>query len=99
MMWNKEGACKMSWDFRIRGYAGSRHPRRITPGTILGETVHRGETSAAVEIDAWQSRMGRGEVSHVELIDIRQGGRLTNLHVYEYTKIPWSWAAKTGVVP
>jgi hypothetical protein len=78
-------------DFKIRGFAGARHPRHLPYGMLLGETVHQGESSAAIEIEAWQSRIRRGEVSLVELIDLRSMGKLTNLRVYADTEIPWSW--------
>ena len=83
---------RTGWDFRVRIFAGGRHPKGIPPGTLLLETTHKGESSAAVEIDAAKSRMARYEVSKVELIDLRIGGTLTNLNVFEYTEIPWSWA-------
>ncbi len=82
---------QMGWDFRVRGFAGSRHPRGAPVGTLLLETTHKGESSAAAEVDAWKSRMARGEVSKIELIDLRVGGRLTNLNIFEHTEIPWSW--------
>ena len=82
---------RTGWDFRVRGFAGGRHPCGARLGTLLGETTHKGESSAAVEIDAWKSRMARGEVSKVELIDLRVGGTLTNLNVFEHREIPWSW--------
>lgn len=78
------------WDFRIRGFAGARHPKKIRPGSLLLETTHKGEASAYVEIETWRERMRRGEVRHVELIDMRPGGILTNLLVYAETRIPWS---------
>lgn len=81
----------MNWDFRVRGYAGGRHPKGIPVGSLLLETVHKGEASAAIEIECWQERMCRGEVSHAELIDLRYGGRLTNLQIYAETKIMWSY--------
>lgn len=73
----------MSWEFRVRGFSAR--------GIRLAETSHTTEASAAIEIEAWQSRMGRGEVGYAELIDLRPGGRLTNLRVYQTTEIPWSW--------
>lgn len=79
------------WDFRIRGYAGGRHPREIRPGTLLLETTHKGEASASIEIECWQERMKRGEVSKVELIDMRPRGKLTDLNVHAHTVVPWSW--------
>lgn len=63
----------------------------MRPGTLLLETTHTGEHSAAMEIEAWQERMKRGEVSRVEMIDLRPGGKLTDLNVHTHTAIPWSW--------
>lgn len=83
----------IGWDFRIRGFAGCKHPNHAPPGTLLLETTHKGESSAAMEIDAWKSRMRRGEVSKAELIDLRIGGKLTNLNIFEETEITWSWKA------
>ena len=82
---------RLSWDFRITGYAGHKHPNKAPFGTQLMITTHKGESSAAMEIEVWQNRMRRGEVSYVELIDLRPGGCLTNCRVTEDTKIPWSW--------
>jgi hypothetical protein len=73
----------MSWEFTVRGFSAR--------GQKMMETSHSTEASAAIEIEAWQARMGRGEVGHAELIDLRPGGRLTNLRVYRSTEIPWSW--------
>ena len=82
------------WDFRVRGFAGGRHPNGVPAGTLLVETTHKGESSAFIEIEAWKARMRRGEVSRVELIDLRpsdgRGRSLTNMSVYEHTDIPWS---------
>lgn len=78
------------WDFKIRGYAGPRHPS-LRLGTLLLETTHNGEASAYIEIEAWKTRMRGGYVTHVELVDLRPGGKLTNLMIYPETEIPWSW--------
>jgi hypothetical protein len=80
----------MSWNFRITGFAGGRHPRAPF-GTKLLVTSHKSEASAYAEIEAWRERMRRGEASKVELIDLRPGGNLTNVAVYQETQIPWSW--------
>ena len=81
--------------FRVRGFAGAHHPRGARFGTLLLETTHRTESSAAVEVEAWQSRMTKrpGEVSHAELIDCRIGGSLTEMNIRPETVIPWSWRA------
>jgi hypothetical protein len=81
-------------DFTIRGYAGAKHPSAPSRSHIL-TTTHGSESSAYVEIEAYKSRMRRGEVSHVELIDNRPDGHLTNLKVYDHTEIPWSWAKRS----
>lgn len=80
-----------NWEFRIRGYAGERHARRIPHGELLLETVHANESSAYVEIEAWKARMARYEVGRAELIDLRPMGKLTNMNVRPETDIPWSW--------
>jgi hypothetical protein len=77
--------------FRTRGFAGSRHPGLVPFGALLLETTHTSEASAAIEIEAWQARMRRGEISRIELIDCRVGGTLTNLKIDGQTRIPWSW--------
>lgn len=83
----------MNWDFKVRGFAGPSHPRGAPVGTLLLETVHKGESSAATEVDVWQTRMRDGSAIRAELIDMRPGGKLTNLQVYEETEIAWSWKA------
>jgi hypothetical protein len=57
-----------NWDYRIRGYAPPNQG-----GHLLLETVHRGEASRDMEISAWKARMARGEVSHIEVVDISAG--------------------------
>ena len=79
------------WDFRVRGFAGHRHPNGIPAGTLLVETVHRSESSAYAEIEAWKARMQRGEASRAELIDLRSKGNLTDLNIHPWTEIQWSW--------
>jgi len=80
----------MRWDFKVRGFAGPKHPRAEC-GWLLVETVHKGESSAAIEIEVWQDRMRRGDAGRAELIDMRPGGALTNLNIHAETEIPWSW--------
>ena len=82
-------------DFKVRGFAGGRHPAGVKLGALLMETDHQGETSASVEVDVWKKRMERGEVSKCELIDLRPLGKLTNLDIYEHTEIPWSHLARS----
>jgi hypothetical protein len=79
-----------NWDFKVRGFSGARH-QSVPPGQLLVETVHKGEASAAMEIEAWQDRMRRGDASRAELIDMRPNGTLTNLKIYSETRVPWSW--------
>lgn len=76
------------WDFRIRGYAGSKHPRARL-GEFLGETTHKGISSAQMEIQVWQDRCTRGDASCCVLIDMRPGGQMTNLRVDATTKLDW----------
>ena len=68
--------------FRVAGFRGQEK---------LVETIHSSEVSAFVEIEAWKARMRRGEVSRIELIDLRPNGELTNLTVCPETGIMWSW--------
>lgn len=62
-------------DYEIKGYAGARHAAvrdgRARAGDLLLHTWHIGESSRDMEIAAWRSRMARGEVSHIEVIDKR----------------------------
>jgi hypothetical protein len=77
-------------DFRVRGFAGSRHPRGAPRGSLLLETVHRGVGSAQTEILVWMDRLKRtGEIDHVELIDCRPGGMATCMDVRNYESINW----------
>jgi hypothetical protein len=79
----------MDWDFRVVLFAGARHP-----GAREGERVYevslKGETTAALEIHVSQGRMRKGEILRAELIDLRVGGKLTNLDVRADTQIPWA---------
>ena len=66
-----------TWDYKIRGFAS--HNRG---GGLLLETVHKGEASRNVEIEAWRSRARReGGISHVEVVDMR---RHTTETIYLY---------------
>jgi hypothetical protein len=53
------------WEYKIRAY---RPPNK--GGGLLIETVHRGEHSRDMEIGIFQDRMKRGEISHIEVIDM-----------------------------
>lgn len=53
------------WEYRIRAY---RSPNK--GGGLLIETVHRGESSRDMEIAVFKERMKRGEVDHIEVIDM-----------------------------
>jgi hypothetical protein len=77
----------MNWDFRVRGFAGSKHPGKAPFGVMLVETSHRGISSAQTETLAWAARIDRGEVSRVEIIDMRPGGKMTNLKLYTSAEI------------
>lgn len=55
------------WDYRIRAYAPPNQG-----GGLLLETVHRGEASRDMEISVFRDRMRRGEVSHIEVIDLHK---------------------------
>ena len=81
----------MDHRFRIRGYAGHKHPSGAGTGALVLETMHTTESSASIEIDAYFARMKRGEIGHVELIDCRPGGALTCMDVRPETPIAWSW--------
>lgn len=51
------------WDFKVRMYNRA--------GELLIETVHSGESSRDVTVDAGRYRMSRGEVSKIEIFDCR----------------------------
>lgn len=53
------------WEYRIRAY---RPPNQ--GGGLLYETVHRGEHSRDMEIAIFKERMRKGEVSHIEVVDL-----------------------------
>jgi hypothetical protein len=57
----------MRWDYTIRGYAGVNHKSPF--GAKVLETVHKGATSRDVEIAVYRSRMARGEISRIEVLD------------------------------
>jgi hypothetical protein len=84
--------------FRVKGFAGGKHPRGVRLGTLLIETVHGSEASAYAELCAHAARIKRGEESYAVLIDMRDhddrpGGKdLTNLHVTSEHDVEWSWA-------
>lgn len=81
----------MDWDFKVRGYAGMKHPH-ARPREWLGETSHRGLSSLQMEIMVWQTRCARGDASHCEIIDLRPGGTLTMQNIDDTTKIDWKEA-------
>jgi hypothetical protein len=78
----------VNWDFRVKGFAGPKHPR-CTIGTELGETTHRGVSSLQMEIEVWQSRCKDGSALYCQIIDLRPGGNLTSLRVDHHTKFDW----------
>lgn len=55
------------WLYRIRGYAPTNQG-----GELLLETVHASEASRDIEIAAWRARIRRGEVSHIEVVDLQK---------------------------
>lgn len=54
-------------DFRIRSYAGPKHPI-ANCGDFLLETINRGSASASTELHTYLRRMERGEIERVEII-------------------------------
>lgn len=64
------------WEYTIRAYAPSNQG-----GGLLMETVHVGQASRDVEIEAFRSRAIRGEVGHLEVI----------AHVEPFGKTTISW--------
>jgi hypothetical protein len=81
-------------EFTIRGYAGTKH-KTLPARALTLITTHETESSAYVEIEAYRSRIERGEIGYVELIDNRPDGNLTNLKIYDHTEIPWSWLKRS----
>ena len=63
------------WDYRIRAY---RPPNK--GGGLLIETVHKGEASRDAELAAFQARMKRGEISHVEVISFVEPYGVTTIY-------------------
>lgn len=63
------------WDYRIRAY----YPPNRGGGVAI-ETVHRGEASRDVEIAVFKERIRKGEISHIDVIDIE---RCTTQRIYE----------------
>ena len=51
------------WCWLVRGFD--------TKGHLLVETVHKGDTSKDMEVDVWKTRMKRGEVGRIEVVDRR----------------------------
>lgn len=65
----------MAYDppFTIKAYAGGKHPGGAQPGAMVLHTWHRSEASRDAEIAAFKSRIARGEISHIEVIDHAAG--------------------------
>jgi hypothetical protein len=80
----------MNWDFCVKLYSGPRHQETVI-GTLVYVVNLRGESTASMEIDVSKRRLSRGELSKIELIDLRPGHPLTNLDVKADTVIPWYW--------
>ncbi|MCR4301838.1 MAG: hypothetical protein NUV51_09530 [Sulfuricaulis sp.] len=53
------------WEYMIRAYLPANKG-----GCLLIETVHRGEHSRDMEISIFKERMKRGEVGHIEVVDM-----------------------------
>lgn len=53
------------WEYRIRAY----YPPNKGGGLAI-ETLHRGESSRDMEISIFKDRMARGEIDHIEVIDM-----------------------------
>ncbi len=53
------------WEYKIRAY----YPPNRGGGLAL-ETVHRGAHSRDTEIACFKERMKRGEISHIEVVDM-----------------------------
>jgi len=79
----------VSWDFRVRGFAGVNHHAGVPLGQLLVETTHKGIASAQIEVQTWQRRIERGDASRCELIDLRPGGKLTHLNIKATSVINW----------
>lgn len=56
--------------YAVKGYAG---PATLTAkfGALLLHTTHRSEGSKDAEVASWKARMARGEVSKIEIINLR----------------------------
>ena len=57
------------WMYKVRGYAGSKHPRARL-GDLLLETVHGCKSSMEIEVLCWKDRIKRGDASRCEVIDL-----------------------------
>lgn len=56
-----------TWRYSVKGYGSAAHPAGY--GALLLHTTHSTESSRDVEISAWKSRMERGEVAYIEVLD------------------------------
>jgi hypothetical protein len=62
------------WEYTIRAY----YPPNKGGGLAI-ETVHVGQASRDIEIAAFKTRMARGEIGHIEVIEHIEPFR-TTLH-------------------
>ncbi len=61
------------WDWAVRGYASNNHPMcpKVKYGDLLVATTHKGVVSKDMAVAAWRSRMARGEVAYIEVINLQ----------------------------
>ena len=52
----------------IKAYAGGKHPT-APPGVMVLHTWHTTDVSKDIEIEVFQTRMKRGEISRIEILD------------------------------
>lgn len=86
----------MQWDFIVRGYAGNKHPSAKL-GECLGETSHKGVSSAQIEVQVWLVRCKRGDALYCQLIDCRPGHKEPTLRNIDLlTTIDWKEIYSNG---
>lgn len=58
--------------YQVTGYASELHPGapHIKYGDTLCITHHSSEVSKDIEVLAWKSRMAKGEVAYIEVMDL-----------------------------
>lgn len=70
--------------FRVRAMLGNE---------MISETLHTTERGAADKVAYWLEQRPE-TASHCQLIDLRPLGELTNLGVYPWSEVEWSWVKK-----